>query len=97
MYKACWLSLKVYVFTKGNNFCEFLFASPDNKTLQTRSLLLIKRICSKLDRVKKGGKYENSRVVPPYREPLHFKVYGYTLITITLGREKALRVEKFCL
>ena len=46
--------LKVYGFTlsffrhfyKGNNFCDFLFASLGNKTLPKRNLLLNESTCS---------------------------------------------------
>ena len=35
-----------YDFSKGDNFCEFLFPSLDSESLQKEGLVLMERICS---------------------------------------------------
>ena len=37
----------IFIFTKGNNFCDFQHASLDNKAFPKGDLLLKERICSK--------------------------------------------------
>ena len=46
------------VFIKGNNFCDFLFASLGGETLQKGDLLIKKRICFS------GSKFFPVRVDP---------------------------------
>ena len=36
----------VSMFSKEDNFCDFLFAFPDNKTIPNKGLHLQERICS---------------------------------------------------
>ena len=56
-------------FTKGNNFCDFLFAFPDNKTIPKWDLFLKEKLCSygskfcpsQVDPTEMGSKIENSR------------------------------------
>lgn len=41
-----WVYLQVFqLFTKGNNFCEFIFASLENTASLNRDLILIETVC----------------------------------------------------
>ena len=61
------------LFTKRNNFCDFLFATRPNLTLPTRDLLLKDRICysransvfEELTQIEKGGKHDSDEVASP--------------------------------
>ena len=53
------------IFTKGNNFCDFLFAF-----LPTGANSFLLELTPK----KMGGKTENKRVASPENVSIHFKI-----------------------
>ena len=64
------------IFTKGNNFCDFLFASwivqKWGQLLEDRYLLLAlgaKSLLIELYPFEKGGKYESGRIASPENVP----------------------------
>ena len=69
------------IFTKGNNFGDFLFSTLGNKIFPQWDLILKLRICSsrskffplRVDPLQKEGKNENERVASPESVPIHLK------------------------
>ena len=69
------------IFTTGGNFCDFLFASPEEGGPSNSGLLLKKRICCMLSKLfsfrvdsdSKGRQNENGRVASPESELIHLK------------------------
>ena len=70
------------IFTKGNHFYDFLFASPENEARPKQSLLFKERICSngansylqELTSLQKKSKRENGRVALHERVPVHHNI-----------------------
>ena len=73
------------IFTKGDNFHNFLFDFVGSlfikigSTLNGKNLLLEERILSflELTAIQKGGKNKNGRVDSPESVPIHLKINGY--------------------
>ena len=66
------------IFTRGNNFCDFLFAFLDETALLKWDLLLQKRICSislilVLISLRRETN-ENGRVASPESVPIHLNI-----------------------
>ena len=67
-----YFSVFFFTFTKGNNFCNFLFASLDDEALPKMDLLLKERICSywskffplKVDLLRRSQKWKWGVVSP---------------------------------
>ena len=76
-----WLHLHVFsaIFTKGNNFCDFLFASLDDKAYLKLGLLLKEGICcqrSKLFPIRHNSHLEGSLKMAellPFHVHIHLK------------------------
>ena len=58
-------------FTKGNYFCDFLFASLEDKTLEKECPLLREIIPLGVDSLEMEGRNENDRVASPASGPIH--------------------------
>ena len=67
------------IFTKGNNFCDFLFAALDEIALPNSGILLMERICSlgansflyELTPIEKIGRNKSGRVASPESVPFY--------------------------
>ena len=72
------------IFTKGNSFCDLLFASLDGTAVPKSGQFFKKRICSptmeansylkELIPIEKGGKYEKGRVASLPSIPIHLNI-----------------------
>ena len=89
--KGEWVHCDVFTTfsSKGNNFCDFLFAFLDiiHVAFPNKCLFLKQRICScrsqffalRTDSTEKGGKAENGRVDSPKSAPIPFKIFQFLL------------------